>query len=221
MPINPAPSILGRAAGNRQTLPGTPAIRRRIRAGERGMNAPGHITQLLNDWTGGDPQAGEALAPLIYDELHRLAQRLFRGERAGHTLQPTALVHEVYGNIVDVEVSWQDRAHFYALAARMMRRLLVNHANARRAAKRGGGEVRVTLDEGIVPAPDSHAELLDLDEALTKLAEVEPRKAELIQLQYFGGLSFAEMEAVTQLSSSTLDRDLRLARAWLKDYLAQ
>ena len=139
---------------------------------------------------------------------------------AGHTLQPTALVHEVYGRLVDADVAWQDRAHFYALAARMMRRLLVDHAKARSAAKRGGG-LRVTLDEASLPAGDADAELLDLDEALTALAELDPRKAELIQLQYFGGLSFREMEAVTGLSSSTLDRDLRMARAWLKDRLSK
>ena len=178
------------------------------------------ITRLLNDWAGGDDAAGDALAPLVYDELRELAERLFRSERRGHTLQPTALVHEVYGRLVDVDVAWQDRAHFYALAARMMRRLLVDHAKARSAAKRGGG-LRVTLDEASLPAGDADAELLDLDEALTALAELDPRKAELIQLQYFGGLSFKEMEAVTGLSSSSLDRDLRMARAWLKDRLSK
>lgn len=185
------------------------------------MDAPGDVTQLLNQWAGGDEQAGEALTPLVYDELHKIAARLFRSERSGHTLQPTALVHEAYANLVGADISWQDRAHFYSLAARMMRRLLVNHANAKNAAKRGGGAVRVTLDESRTPAADDSAELLDLDEALTRLAEMDERKAELIQLQYFGGLSFKEMEEVTGLSSSTLDRDLRFARAWLKDQLSK
>ena len=185
------------------------------------MDAPGDVTQLLNQWAGGDEQAGEALTPLVYDELHKIAARLFRSERSGHTLQPTALVHEAYANLVGADISWQDRAHFYSLAARMMRRLLVNHANAKNAAKRGGGAVRVTLDESRTPAADESAELLDLDEALTRLAELDERKAELIQLQYFGGLSFKEMEEVTGLSSSTLDRDLRFARAWLKDQLSK
>ena len=185
------------------------------------MDAPGDVTQLLNQWAGGDEQAGEALTPLVYDELHKIAARLFRSERSGHTLQPTALVHEAYANLVGADISWQDRAHFYSLAARMMRRLLVNHANAKNAAKRGGGAVRVTLDESRTPAADDSAELLDLDEALTRLAELDERKAELIQLQYFGGLSFKEMEEVTGLSSSTLDRDLRFARAWLKDQLSK
>ena len=185
------------------------------------MDAPGDVTQLLNQWAGGDEQAGEALTPLVYDELHKIAARLFRSERSGHTLQPTALVHEAYANLVGADISWQGRAHFYSLAARMMRRLLVNHANAKNAAKRGGGAVRVTLDESRTPAADDSAELLDLDEALTRLAEMDERKAELIQLQYFGGLSFKEMEEVTGLSSSTLDRDLRFARAWLKDQLSK
>jgi RNA polymerase sigma factor (TIGR02999 family) len=185
------------------------------------MTAGGEITRLLNKWADGDEGAGDALTPLVYDELRRLAARIFRSERSGHTLQPTALVHEAYARLVDVEVSWQDRAHFYSLAARMMRRLLVNHANARNAQKRGAGAVRVTLNESRTPGPDADADLLELDEALTALAEIDARKAELIQLQYFGGLSFREMEEVTGLSSSTLDRDLRLARAWLKDQLSR
>jgi RNA polymerase sigma factor (TIGR02999 family) len=183
------------------------------------MADPGEVTQLLRRWADGDQQSAEVLTPLIYDELHKLAGRLFRAENAGHTLQPTALVHEAYGKLVSVDVSWQDRAHFYSLAARMMRRLLVNHANAKHAAKRGGGAVRVTLDESSAAAPEDDADLLILDEALTELAGVDARKADLVQLQYFGGLSYREMEAVTGLSSSTLDRELRTARAWLKTRL--
>ena len=176
---------------------------------------------MLNNWAGGDAGAGDALAPLVYEELHKLSARLFRAERGGHTLQPTALVHEVYEKLVGVDVSWQDRAHFYALAARMMRRMLVNHAKGHNAEKRGGGEIHLTLNEGKVSDDSVDAELLDLDEALTSLAAFDLRKAELVQLQYFGGLSFREMEEVTGLSSSTLDRDLRLARAWLKDRLSK
>lgn len=185
------------------------------------MSGQGDITRLLNKWASGDKQAGNALTPLVYDELHRIAARIFRSERSGHTLQPTALVHEAYANLVGVDVSWQDRAHFFSLAARMMRRLLVNHANARNAAKRGGGTIRVTLTDDSAAAPGTDIAVLNLDEALTKLAEIDERKAELIQLQYFGGLSFKEMEEVTGLSSSTLDRDLRFARAWLKDQLSR
>lgn len=183
------------------------------------MGEPGEVTQLLRRLAAGDDQSAEALTPLIYDELHKLARRLFVSEKAGHTLQPTALVHEAYVKLVNVDVSWQDRAHFYSLAARMMRRLLVNHANAKNAAKRGGGAVRITLDESSTPATDADADLLLLDEALTALADIDPRKADLVQLQYFGGLSFREMEEVTGLSSSTLDRELRMARAWLKNHL--
>ena len=184
------------------------------------MDQPGEITRLLNQWAGGDEKAADELTPLVYNELHRLASHLFRSERQNHTLQPTALVHEAYARLVNVDVSWQDRAHFYSLAARMMRRILVDYAVAKKAAKRGGGAIRVTLDESVIPAVDVDADFLSLDEALTNLAEIDPRKAELIQLQYFGGLTFRDMEEVTGLSSSTLDRDLRFARAWLKDYLS-
>lgn len=184
------------------------------------MSTPGNVTQLLREWTSGDKLAGDALTPLVYDELHRVAAKLFRSERRGHTLQPTALVHEAYAKIVDADVDWQDRAHFYALAARMMRRLLVDHANARNAEKRGGNALRVTLNESKTPAVDADSDLLDLDEALTRLAQLDERKAELIQLQYFGGLSFEEMAEVTGFSTSTLDRELRMARAWLKDQLS-
>jgi len=179
------------------------------------------ITQLLNQWSTGDKDAEAALTPLIYDELQRMAKRLFRSEKSSHTLQPTALVHEAFVKLVDVEVTWQDRAHFFSLAARMMRRLLVNHANARDAAKRGGDAIRVTLNESGVSAESADADLIDLEDALQALAELDGRKALLIELQYFGGLSFREMEEVTGLSSSTLDRDLRLARAWLKDALSK
>ncbi len=179
------------------------------------------ITQLLNRWSTGDKQAEAVLAPLVYDELQKMSRRLFQGERSSHTLQPTALVHEAFVKLIDVDVTWQDRAHFYSLAARLMRRLLVNHANARNAAKRGGDAVKVTLNESAVPAASVDADLLSLEEALQSLATLDERKAELIELQYFGGLSFKEMEAVTGLSTSTLDRDLRMARAWLKDHLAK
>jgi len=179
------------------------------------------ITQLLNQWSGGDKNAEAALTPMVYDELQRMARRLFRSEKSSHTLQPTALVHEAFVKLVNVDVTWQDRAHFFSLAARMMRRMLVNHAKARNTAKRGGDAVKVTLNESEVPDSSADTDLLDLDEALQSLTELDARKAELIELQYFGGLSFKEMEEVTGLSSSTLDRDLRLARAWLKDQLTE
>ena len=179
------------------------------------------ITQLLNAWADGDKSAEAALTPLIYDELQLMAHRLFRSEQNAQTLQPTALVHEAFVKLIDVEITWQDRAHFYALAARMMRRLLVNQANSRNAAKRGGEAIKVTLNEAVIAGSSTDADLLDLEKAMQTLAELDSRKAELIELQYFGGLSFREMEAVTGLSSSTLDRELRMARAWLKDQLAK
>jgi RNA polymerase sigma factor (TIGR02999 family) len=188
------------------------------------MSSDPSVTQLLRRWTEGDAGAAEALAPLVYDQLHALADRLFRGERPGHTLQPTALVHEAFVQLVGAEVDWRDRTHFYAIAARMMRRLLVNHAVARRAEKRGGDALRVTLDEssgGTVDMRPEDAELLDLEDALSALAALDPRKVELVELQYFAGLTFEEMAEVTGLSTSTLDRDLRVARAWLKDRLSR
>lgn len=184
------------------------------------VEAP-EITGLLKDWADGSEAALEQLTPLVYNELRRLAQHLFARERSGHTLQPTALVHEVFANLIDAEVTWQNRAHFFALSARMMRRMLVNHANARRAAKRGGDAVKVTLDESLISGGDSDTEILELDDALTQLAELDRRKAELVELQYFSGLTFREMEEVTGLSSSTLDRELRFSRAWLKDRLSR
>ena len=183
------------------------------------MGSASDITKLLAGWSDGDTKCAEELAPIIYDDLQAIARRLFRSENAKHTLQPTALVHEAYVRLVDVNVEWQDRAHFYALAARMMRRLLINHAEARSAAKRGGGAVHVTLSEAFNAPPSVEAELLDLNDALKALNQYSKRMAELIELQYFGGMTLEEMAHVTGLSVRTIGRDLRFARAWLKDYL--
>lgn len=180
------------------------------------------ITALLRDWRDGDRQALEKLTPLVYDELRRIAAGYLRAERCGHTLQSTALVHEAYVRLVDADVGWQDRAHFFALAARTMRRILVDHAEARRSAKRGGGAVRVTLHDEILPdgATDAGTDLLALDAALAKLETLDPRHASIVELHYFGGLTYAEMSETLGLSTSTLDRDLRLAKAWLASELA-
>ena len=178
------------------------------------------ITVLLQQWGGGDSQARDRLMPLVYDELQRLARRAWSGENAGHTLQPTALVHEAFARLVDAQVDWQDRAHFYALCARMMRRLLINHAESRNAAKRGSGVAPLTWDDDLAAQDASFDDVLSIDQALTQLATFDSRKGELIELQYFAGLSFREMSDVTGLSSSTLDRELRLARAWLKTALS-
>jgi RNA polymerase sigma factor (TIGR02999 family) len=178
------------------------------------------ITDLLHRWGAGDGVALEQLTPLVYEELRRRAGSLFRGEAAGHTLQPTALVHELYDRLAPAEVDWRNRTHFYALCARMMRRILVDHAKARRAAKRGGDAVKLTVDVEVLAERTTPEDLFTLDEALEALSALDARKAELIELQVFGGLTFREMETVTGLSSSTLDRELRFARAWLKARLA-
>jgi RNA polymerase sigma factor (TIGR02999 family) len=185
------------------------------------MEATPSITVLLKSWSSGDKDALERLTPLVYEELHKRARRIFAGERAGHTLQPTALVNEAFAGLVDAEVAWQDRAHFFALAARMMRRILVNHAKARGAQKRGGGAVAITLDEAQMGAEDDAPDLLALNDALEALEKLDARGAELVELQYFAGMSYRDMEVATGLSSSTLDRDLRFARAWLKRWLEE
>jgi len=180
------------------------------------MGQSGEITRLLNAWSDGDESALESLSPLIYDELHRLARRAFSGERRSHTLQPTALVNEAFVKLIDVEVSWQDRAHFFGLAARMMRRLLINYANARTAKKRGGQHaVRVTLDEQVTASSATDYRLIEIDAAISRLAEIDARKAEILELKYFGGLTGRELAEVTGLSTSTLDRELNLALSWV------
>jgi RNA polymerase sigma factor (TIGR02999 family) len=186
------------------------------------MDRESSITALLNDWADGSSLALERLSPLVYEELRKFAYRAFARESANHTLQPTALVHEVWVKLIDAEVPWQSRAHFYALAARMMRRLLINHANERNAQKRGAGYARVTLIEDRVGGTcggSHHTDVLALNEALEQLSRTDSRKVELLELQYFAGLNYQEMAEVTGLSSSTLDRELRFAKAWLKKQL--
>ncbi len=183
------------------------------------MDEEAQITQLLCAWRDGDDQALAQLTPLVYDELKRLARNAFKGEHPGHTLQPTALAHEAYAKLIKADVPWQDRAHFFALSARMMRRILITHAKGRNAAKRGGDERPITLQEELVAGTSSGLRLLELDQTLSRLAEFDERKAQLIELQIFGGLTFDEMSEVTGLSTSTIHRDLRLAKAWLKNEL--
>lgn len=190
---------------------------KRLLPGNGPVDSDRDITRLLGEWREGDDEAEEALVPLVYDELLRQARRLMAGERAGHTIQPTALVHDAYLKLRGSDVDWADRTHFFALSARLMRRLLVNHANARAAKKRGGDDVRVTLDEGVVGAGDTDLAILELDEALEALRKIDPEKAQLVELQYFGGLSVVEMEEFTGLSSATIGRHLRFARAWIRD----
>jgi len=166
-----------------------------------GHDCESNITQLLNLYGDGDKVALEQLSPLIYVELQRIARRLFSSESVGHTLQPTALVNEAFEKLVDIDVSWQDRTHFYALAARLMRRLLVDHAKSKHAEKRGGLYNNLTLNTMVSSEDDmSEVDMLALHEAIEQLAEQDARKAQLIELQYFAGLNFAEMALVTGLS---------------------
>ncbi|MEQ5787570.1 sigma-70 family RNA polymerase sigma factor [Erythrobacter sp. NFXS35] len=180
------------------------------------MTQDAEITDLLRRWTGGDDGAGEELAPLVYDELYRRAAQIFRRESPGHTLQPTALVNEAYAKLIEAKVDWQDRAHFYALSARMMRRLLVNHANARRAERRGRGAIHVTLESQEIPSDVAPPDVMILADTLNSLASIDPEKHRLIEMQYFGGMTIEEMAFVTGKSIATVGRDLRFARAWMK-----
>ncbi len=173
------------------------------------------ITRLLERWQAGEGDAFAALTPMVYETLRRLAARHLHSESPGHTWQPTDLVHEAFLQIADADVDWNGRAHFYAVAARQMRRLLIDHARAKQRAKRGGDQIRVTLIEDSVPAESASLDLLDLDNALEELARQDARKAEIIELHVFGGLSYDEMAQLLDISPATVKRDLRFARAWL------
>ncbi len=175
------------------------------------------VTVLLHQWSDGDQHALDRLMPLVYDELRRVAHRRLAGERTGHTLQTTALVHEAYGRLAEADLSWQDRAHFFALAARTMRRILVDYARSRLAEKRGGGAEAVPLDQLTVElsAGGEDAEILALHDALEALERQDPRKAQVIEAHIFGGLTYEETAEALGISPATVDRDLRLAKAWL------
>lgn len=176
---------------------------------------PGEVSRLLLAWRSGEREALERLLPLVYDELHALARRQLRGERPDHTLQPTALLHEAYLRLVGSDVAWEGRVHFLAVAAQVMRHILVDHARARARAKRGGGAERVTLDEALSSVADRPDDLLALDEALERLGAFDERKARVVELHYFGGLTYDEVAGALDVSPATVDRELRLAKAWL------
>ena len=179
-------------------------------------SSPQNITTLLRAWGQGDEYALEQLTPLVYDELHRLARRLLSRESEGHTLQTTALINEVYLRLIDFQnVRWQDRAHFFAVCARLMRRILIDFARSRDSLKRGGDRRKVTLDEGMFLSSGTPAQLLALDEALTKLAEVDSRKSSVVEMRFFGGLTVKETAEVLKVSADTVMREWGLARAWL------
>ena len=178
--------------------------------------APSHdVTQLLSQWTDGDPRALDELLPLVYDELRRLARIYLQRERSEHTLQSTALVHEAYLRLVNQDVSWQNRAHFFGIAAQMMRRVLVDHARGRNASKRGDGVCRVTLDEEIMGAGEKDVDVIALDEALTSLAKFDPQQSRIVELRFFSGLSIEDTSEVLKISPATVKRDWAMAKAWL------
>ncbi len=178
------------------------------------------VSRLLLAWREGDAVARDQLLTHVYDELHRLAERHLRSEDPGHTLQATALIHEAFLRLVDADVQWTGRAHFFAIAARVMRRILVDHAKARRRAKRGGGAARVSLDSALLLAPEPDGDLIELDDALTRLQELDERKAKAVELHYFGGLTYDETAQVLGISAATVHRELRMAKAWLYHELA-
>jgi RNA polymerase sigma-70 factor, ECF subfamily len=174
------------------------------------------VTQLLRAWGDGDQSALENLTPLVYEELHSLARRHMSREREGHTLQATALIHEVYLRLVEFQsVQWQDRVHFYAVCSRLMRRILIDFARSRSSMKRGGNELKLTLHEELLVSADVPAQLLDLEDALTKLAQDDPRKSDVVEMRFFGGLKVKEIAAVLKVSPDTVMRDWSMARAWL------
>ena len=181
---------------------------------------PHEVTQLLIDWSNGSQTALGRLMPLVDRELHRLAHHYMRRENAGHTLQTTALVNEAYLKLIDQRhVHWKNRAHFFALSAQLMRRILVDHARARKYAKRGGDAYRISFDEALVVSPERGSDLVALDEALSKLTSIDPRKGKVIELRFFGGLNVDETAEALQISGVTVMREWSMAKAWLYNSL--
>jgi RNA polymerase sigma factor (TIGR02999 family) len=174
------------------------------------------VTRLLQAWSDGDEGALDKLMPLVYHELHRLAERYMAGERPGHTLQTTALLNEAYLRLVDVkQVSWQNRTHFFAVSAQLMRRILVEFARSRHALKRGGKAPAISLDEAPIVSSRPEADLVALDDALKALATIDPRRSRVVELRYFGGLNVEETAEVLKVSAETVMHDWKLAKAWL------
>lgn len=179
------------------------------------------VTLLLHHWKNGNEEALDQLMPLVYEELRRLARRYLSAERPEHTLRATELVHETYMRLIGAEIDWQDRAHFYAVAARVIRRILVDHANSRNCRKRGGDVERVPLDESLVIGAEAPEIIVNLDDALRRLAVVDSRKSDIVQCLYFGGMTYDETAAALNISAATVDRELRIAKAWLHRELAR
>jgi RNA polymerase sigma-70 factor (ECF subfamily) len=179
------------------------------------MQVPANFTQLLAEWRSGHPQALERLTPLVYDELRRLARNYMRAERGSHTLQATAVVHEAFLRLIQANVALQDRGHFFALASRLMRRVLVDHAKSRSRIKRNSGVRDAIAEDSGEVLPPMDFDVIALDDALEGLQQMEPRLAQVIELHYFGGLTYDQIAAALSTSAATVHRDIRLARAWL------
>jgi RNA polymerase sigma factor (TIGR02999 family) len=177
---------------------------------------PENVTQLLIDWGKGDKEALDELMPLVYEELRRQAARYLRHERVGHTLQTTALIHEAYVRLVDQRnVHWQNRAHFFGIAAQMMRRILVDHARTKKRAKRGGSDIRISFTEAALKTPAQDLDIVALDEALERLAEIDEQQSRIVELRFFSGLTVEETAEVLSISTATVKRDWSMAKAWL------
>jgi RNA polymerase sigma factor (TIGR02999 family) len=186
------------------------------------LSSPQEITRMLQAWSNGDESALQALTPLVYQELHRLAHRYLARQPRGHTLQTSALVNEAYLRLVDAsQVSWQNRAHFFAVSAQLMRHILVDFARSRQSQKRGGVAQRVSLAEAMEVASTSGADLIALDESLSLLASLDARQAQVVELRFFGGLSVEETAEVLKVSAGTVRRDWRMAKAWLHRELSK
>ena len=174
------------------------------------------VTQLLVELTKGNKEAASKLIPLVHDELHRLARRQMRGERTDHTLQATALLNEAYLKLIENRpLQWQNRAHFFAVAAQIMRRILIDHARSHLRQKRGGGQKMVTLNEGLVFSPEQSMELLQLDQSLDRLAQLDPRQSKIVEMRFFAGLTVEETAEVLHISPKTVKREWSIAKAWL------
>ena len=179
------------------------------------------VTKLLREWSEGREEAREALLGLVYDPLRAIAERHLHGERAGHTLQPTALVHELYLRLVDQrQVDWNDRTHFFAVAAKVMRRILVDHARRRNSEKRGGGVAPVTIGAALEKAVEENFDVVALDAALESLENIYPQQARVVELRFYGGLTIDETAAAMRISAATVSREWTMARAWLRRALS-
>jgi RNA polymerase sigma-70 factor (ECF subfamily) len=180
-------------------------------------SSPQNITQLLVQWGNGDKEALDKLLPIVYEELRRQAERFLRRERPNHTLQPTALIHEAYLKLINQEhMRWQNRAQFFGIAAQLMRRILVDHARGKQAAKRGGEDVKLQLDEAMIGGRQKDVNLVTLDEALNRLGQLDEQQGKIVELRYFSGLSIDETSAAVSISPATVKRDWTIAKAWLR-----